>query len=93
MSSQGGSKNHLVVTDSAVVDRSLPNIVSSMLGNASQRCFAGSNLLVYDGVWDAVVPRLLEQVGDLRLGHGMDPSTTMGPVISERALPHVGGLG
>ncbi len=84
--SQGGSKNHLVVTDSAVVDRSLPNIVSSMLGNASQRCFAGSNLLVYDGVWDDVVPPLLEQVGDLRLGHGMDPSTTMGPVISERAL-------
>ena len=57
-----------------------------MLGNASQRCFAGSNLLVYDEVWDDVVPRLLDEVRDLRLGHGMDPSTTMGPVISERAL-------
>ncbi len=84
--SQGGSKNHLVVTNSAVVERCLPNIVSSMLGNASQRCFAGSNLLVYDEVWDDVVPRLLDEVRGLRLGHGMDPSTTMGPVISERAL-------
>jgi malonate-semialdehyde dehydrogenase (acetylating) / methylmalonate-semialdehyde dehydrogenase len=84
--SQGGSKNHLVVTDSAVVERCLPNIVSSMLGNASQRCFAGSNLLVYDEAWDDVVPPLLDQVGALRLGHGMDPSATMGPVISERAL-------
>ena len=50
----GRSKNHLVVTDSAVVERCLPNIVSSMLGNASQRCFAGSNLLVYDEAWDDV---------------------------------------
>jgi malonate-semialdehyde dehydrogenase (acetylating)/methylmalonate-semialdehyde dehydrogenase len=84
--SQGGSKNHLVVTDSAVVERCLPNIVSSMLGNSSQRCFAGSNLLIYDEVWDDVVPALLEQVRDLRLGQGMDPATTMGPVISAAAL-------
>ena len=79
---QGGSKNHLVITDSAVVDRCLPNVVSSMLGNTSQRCFAGSNLLVYDSVYDEVVERFLESVRALRLGSGLDPDTTTGPVIS-----------
>ncbi len=79
---QGGSKNHLVVTDSAVIDRCLPNIVSSMLGNSSQRCFAGSNLVVYDSIYDEFLDRYLAEVRQFKLGNGMDPATTMGPVIS-----------
>lgn len=79
---QGGSKNHLVVTDTAVIDRCLPNIVSSMLGNASQRCFAGSNLLVYGSIYDEFIERYLEAVGAFSLGYGMNPESTLGPVIS-----------
>jgi malonate-semialdehyde dehydrogenase (acetylating)/methylmalonate-semialdehyde dehydrogenase len=79
---QGGSKNHLLVTDSAVLDKCLPNIVSSMLGSTSQRCFAGSNLLIYDSIYDSFVERFLEAVGRLQLGDGMAEGTTMGPVIS-----------
>jgi malonate-semialdehyde dehydrogenase (acetylating) / methylmalonate-semialdehyde dehydrogenase len=84
--SQGGSKNHLVVTDSAVLDKCLPNIVSSMLGNSSQRCFAGSNLVVYESVYDEFMDRFLDSVRGFRLGDGMDPATTMGPVISRASL-------
>jgi malonate-semialdehyde dehydrogenase (acetylating)/methylmalonate-semialdehyde dehydrogenase len=80
--SQGGSKNHLVVTDSAMLDRCLPNMVSSLFGNASQRCFAGSNLLVYRQIWDEVIDRLLAAVGSMNLGPGIDPNTDMGPVIT-----------
>lgn len=80
--SQGGSKNHLVVTDTAVIDKCLPNIISSMLGNSSQRCFAGSNLVIYDSIYDQFVERFLDGVRGFRLGNGMDPATTMGPVIS-----------
>lgn len=83
---QGGSKNHLVVTDTAVLDKCLPNIVSSMLGNSSQRCFAGSNLVVYDSIYDGFMDRFLAAVKKLRLGHGMDDSVDLGPVISAEAL-------
>lgn len=89
--SQGGSKNHLVVTDSAEIDRCLPNIVSSMLGNASQRCFAGSNLLVYESVYDQFVERYLDAARALRLGHGMDEATTLGPVISSESHDRLSG--
>lgn len=83
--SQGGSKNHLVVTDTAILDKCLPNIVSSMLGSTSQRCFAGSNLLVYESVYDQLLERFLDGVKALRLGYGMDEATTLGPVISPEA--------
>ena len=82
---QGGANNHLVVTDSAVLDACLPNMVSSMFGNASQRCFAGSNLLVYRAVYDQVVERLVNASKSLVLGNGMDADVTLGPVISEQA--------
>jgi len=83
---QGGSKNHLVVTDTAVIDKCLPNIVSSMLGNTSQRCFAGSNLVVYRSVYEPFMERFLSAVDKLRLGHGLDEDVTLGPVISQSAL-------
>jgi len=83
---QGGSKNHLVVTDTAILDKCLPNIVSSMLGNTSQRCFAGSNLVVYRSVYEPFMERFIKAIGELRLGYGMDEGTTLGPVISNAAL-------
>lgn len=79
---QGGSKNHLVVTDTAALDRCMPNIVSSMLGNSSQRCFAGSNLVIYASIYDEFMSRFLDGVAAFRLGHGLDEAATMGPVIS-----------
>ncbi len=83
---QGGSKNHLVVTDTAVIDKCMPNIISSMLGNSSQRCFAGSNLVVYESVYDEFMERYLAGVGKFQLGYGLDEGTTLGPVISPESL-------
>jgi malonate-semialdehyde dehydrogenase (acetylating)/methylmalonate-semialdehyde dehydrogenase len=82
---QGGANNHLVVTDSAILDRCLANMVSSLYGNASQRCFAGSNLLVYRSVYDQVVERLIDSARALVLGNGVDPGVTLGPVISAQS--------
>jgi malonate-semialdehyde dehydrogenase (acetylating)/methylmalonate-semialdehyde dehydrogenase len=87
--SQGGSKNHLVVTDTAVIDRVMPNIVSSMLGNASQRCFAGSNLLIYESIYDQFMERFMADAAGFKLGYGMDDGATLGPVISAQSLSNL----
>ncbi|MCP4227171.1 MAG: aldehyde dehydrogenase family protein, partial [Actinomycetia bacterium] len=78
---EGGAKNHLVVTDTAVLDKCIPNIASSLFGCASQRCFAGSNLLVYRSIYDDVVDRVVAQAASMRMGPGTDPDVGMGPVI------------
>jgi len=82
---QGGAKNHLVVTDTAAIDACMPNIVSSMYGNASQRCFAGSNVLVYEAIYDEFLEKLLKLSRELKIGNPADSSTTLGPVISASA--------
>jgi malonate-semialdehyde dehydrogenase (acetylating)/methylmalonate-semialdehyde dehydrogenase len=56
--------------------------MASVFGSTGQRCLAGS---ILTGVGDAYGPlreRILDQASSWRLGHGLEESTDMGPVIS-----------
>ena len=83
---QGGAKNHLVVTESAKLDKCLPNLVNSAFGQASQRCFAGSNVLAVEDRYEEVRDRFVEAARAIRLGGDSDDDVTMGPVISRASL-------
>jgi malonate-semialdehyde dehydrogenase (acetylating) / methylmalonate-semialdehyde dehydrogenase len=83
---QGGAKNHLVVTESAQLDKCLPNLVNSTFGQASQRCFAGSNILAIADCYDEVRDRFVAAAKAIRLGGDSDEGVTMGPVISKASL-------
>jgi malonate-semialdehyde dehydrogenase (acetylating) / methylmalonate-semialdehyde dehydrogenase len=83
---QGGAKNHLVVTESAQLDKCLPNLVNSAFGQASQRCFAGSNILAVADRYEEVRDRFVAAARAIRLGGDSDSDVTMGPVISRASL-------
>jgi malonate-semialdehyde dehydrogenase (acetylating) / methylmalonate-semialdehyde dehydrogenase len=83
---QGGAKNHLVVTGSAELDKCLPNLVNSAFGQASQRCFAGSNILAEAERYEEVRDRFVSASRAIRLGEDSDDGVTMGPVISQASL-------
>ena len=87
---QGGAKNHLVVTASAQLDSCLGNITNSTFGQASQRCFAGSNVLVEENVYDEFVDRFVDAARGMRLGNGLVEGVDMGPVISQASLQQLG---
>jgi malonate-semialdehyde dehydrogenase (acetylating)/methylmalonate-semialdehyde dehydrogenase len=87
----GGAKNHLIVMDDADLEPTVTAMISSAFGNAGQRCLAGSVAVGVGPVGDSLVAELVEQSGRLRLGHGADPDTDMGPVIrDERRAELVG---
>ena len=51
------------------------------------RCIgAGSNLLVQEKVYDRFLEGFLEKAGQFKLGYGLDPETTLGPVVSRKSL-------
>jgi malonate-semialdehyde dehydrogenase (acetylating)/methylmalonate-semialdehyde dehydrogenase len=83
---QGGAKNHLVVTDSARLDKCMPNLVNSAFGQASQRCFAGSNVLAVAGRYEEVRDRFVGAAEAIRLGDVSGDGMAMGPVISRDSL-------
>ncbi len=51
----------------------------------------GSERARQAGVYDAFVEAATERVGKLKLGSGLDPHTTLGPLINARAVDRVRG--
>jgi malonate-semialdehyde dehydrogenase (acetylating)/methylmalonate-semialdehyde dehydrogenase len=83
---QGGAKNHVVVMDDAPSEAIIPNIVNSCFGHSGQRCFAVSNILVHEHVYEPFCERFVAACRALKLGGGMDEGVDMGPVINQAAL-------
>jgi acyl-CoA reductase-like NAD-dependent aldehyde dehydrogenase len=54
--------------------------------NSGQTCAAVKRLLVHERHYDGLLRKLVEKVGQLRLGLPEDPATHLGPLISEDQL-------
>jgi malonate-semialdehyde dehydrogenase (acetylating)/methylmalonate-semialdehyde dehydrogenase len=89
----GGAKNHVIVMPDADMDRAVANISESLFGCAGQRCLAGSVVVATGKAYEPFRERLLASAKSLRLGYGLEPEVTMGPVVSarhkERVLSYV----
>ena len=84
-----GGKNAILVMDDADVDLSLEGIVWSAFGTTGQRCTAASRVIAHRGVADQLTDRLVDRVKKLRLGHGLEPTTDVGPVVSKSQVEKV----
>jgi malonate-semialdehyde dehydrogenase (acetylating) / methylmalonate-semialdehyde dehydrogenase len=88
---QAGAKNCLVVMPDAVLDRTVPNLLTSAFGNAGQRCLAGSLVLAVGDVYEPLKEQLVAAAGRLSIGDGLDESVQVGPVVSHSALDRILG--
>ncbi len=81
----GGAKNFVIVMPDADLDRSIPIITESFYGCAGERCLAGSVLLPVGDAHKPARDQLIAAAAALKVGDGLEPGVTMGPVIS---APH-----
>ncbi len=80
-----GGKNAIVVLADADLDLVVESVIWAAYGTTGQRCTACSRLVVMDAIADRLVDRLAERTSTLRLGHGLDPDTEVGPLVNEAA--------
>jgi malonate-semialdehyde dehydrogenase (acetylating) / methylmalonate-semialdehyde dehydrogenase len=88
----GGAKNLLVVLPDAKLDRAVPNIVSSLFGNAGERCLAGSVVVGLGAAHEPLRAKLTSAAQKIRVGYGLDASVEMGPVITKEHRERVEGF-
>jgi malonate-semialdehyde dehydrogenase (acetylating) / methylmalonate-semialdehyde dehydrogenase len=86
-----GAKNSMIVMPDAVLDKAVPNIVSSAYGNAGERCLAGSVLVAGGGVADELVERLKEAASSMKVGPGSEEGSELTPVIRDSHREKVRG--
>ncbi|WP_043262117.1 CoA-acylating methylmalonate-semialdehyde dehydrogenase [Streptomyces sp. e14] len=86
----GGAKNHMIVMPDADLDQAVDALIGAGYGSAGERCMAISVAVpVGEATADALVARLKDRVGALRIGRGDDPEADFGPLVSRDALDRV----
>jgi malonate-semialdehyde dehydrogenase (acetylating)/methylmalonate-semialdehyde dehydrogenase len=78
-----GAKNSMIVMPDAILDKAVPNIISSAYGNAGERCLAGSVLLAVGDVADELVRQVREEAKNLKVGPGDREGSELTPVIRD----------
>jgi aldehyde dehydrogenase (NAD+) len=84
-----GGKNAIIVMDDADLDLAVDGIVWSAFGTSGQRCTAASRVIAHANVYDELQSRLVRAVESLRLGHGWEDDTDVGPVINRASLEKI----
>ena len=88
----GGAKNHAVIMPDCDLDRAVDALVGAAYGSAGERCMAISVAVAVGPVADALVSKLAERARALKIGHGIDNSNEMGPLITGQHLARVRAL-
>ena len=84
-----GGKSACVVFDDANFDSALQGALWSIFRSAGQSCNAGSRLLVQETIYGPFMRAFIQAASAIRVGNGMEPTTEMGPLISEQQMKRV----
>lgn len=87
-----GGKSPVFVFPDADIDGLIPQVAEAVYLNSGQACSAGSRLYIHEDVYDRVIEGVAAYSEGLKLGHGLDPATNMGPIISQKQYERVNGL-
>lgn len=84
-----GGNAPFLVFDDADVDAAVDGAMVSKFRNGGQTCVCTNRFYVQDGVYDEFVEKLAARVGRMRVGHGLEQGTDVGPLIDEKAVAKV----
>jgi phenylacetaldehyde dehydrogenase len=86
-----GGKSPNVIFADADLDATVPNSAVGAFFNSGQACSAGTRLFVEASAFDEVVEGLVGAAKAASVGPGLDPSSELGPLISDEQLRRVLG--
>src|SRR6202161_2829941 len=84
-----GGKSPNIILGDADLDAAIPGAADAIFFNHGQCCCAGSRLFVQGKSYDRVVDGVSQLASKIRVGSGLEPTTDMGPLVSEGQLNRV----
>ncbi len=89
-----GGNAPLIVFEDADLDLAVAATMVSKFRNGGQTCVCANRILVHDAVYDAFAARLGRAVSALKVAPGMEPGSTIGPMVNlataSKVRAHVG---
>ncbi|PSR35141.1 MAG: betaine-aldehyde dehydrogenase [Sulfobacillus benefaciens] len=77
-----GGKSPAIIFADADLSRAVPGTCFGVFWNQGEVCSATARVYVEDKIYDRVVASIAQEAAKVRLGSGLDPEATMGPLIS-----------
>ncbi|GGH28323.1 NAD-dependent succinate-semialdehyde dehydrogenase [Alsobacter metallidurans] len=84
-----GGNAPFLIFDDADLDAAVEGAIGSKYRNSGQTCVCANRFYVQAGVYDAFAEKFAEAVRDLKVGNGLEPGVTQGPLIDEKAVEKV----
>ena len=84
----GGKSANIIFAD-ADLTKAIPTAAAAVFHNTGQSCVAGSRVFVERSIYEEVIEGLAHVAGSLSVGNSLDPSTEIGPVVSQQQLERV----
>jgi phenylacetaldehyde dehydrogenase len=84
-----GGKSPNVVFQDADIEGAISGSAMAIFFNQGQTCCAGSRLYVEEKSFDKVVDGVSQLASKIRVGPGLEPTTDMGPLVSQEQLNRV----
>ncbi|UWR10462.1 5-carboxymethyl-2-hydroxymuconate semialdehyde dehydrogenase [Sulfitobacter mediterraneus] len=84
-----GGKNPVIVFEDADLDRALDAVIFMIYSINGERCTSSSRLLIQDSIRADFEAKLVERVNNIKVGHPLDPTTEIGPLISREHFDKV----
>jgi succinate-semialdehyde dehydrogenase/glutarate-semialdehyde dehydrogenase len=84
-----GGNAPFIVFDDADLEEAVAGALICKFRNSGQTCISANRILVQDGIYDAFVSRLVDEVSKLKVGNGLEPDTNVGPLIEQAAIDKV----
>ena len=86
-----GGKSPNIILNDMDVPTAIAGAANAIFFNQGEVCSAGSRLYVQKGVFDQVVEGVAAAAKNIKVGPGMEPSSQMGPLVSDEQLARVTG--
>jgi phenylacetaldehyde dehydrogenase len=87
-----GGKSPAIVMDDADMELAVSGVARGIFANSGQVCVAASRIYVQRGVYDQFAETFAQTAQGMRLGHGLDPDSDLGPLVNATHAAHVAGL-
>ena len=84
-----GGKNPIVVFEDADLERAVDAAVFMIYSLNGERCTSSSRLLVQNSIYENFVAQVAERIKKIKVGHPLDPTTEIGPLIHPRHVEKV----
>ena len=79
-----GGKSPTIILEDANIKKAIKGAFDGTMYNHGQNCSACTRVYVQRNLYDQVLQGLSEELEQIKLGHGMDPETDMGPLVSKK---------